>query len=115
MILDAYPLPCIKELLFWLKGSKYFLHLYLGDGYFHVSIAKEDVYKMVFFCKYGTFEYLIMPFGLINAPIILFRVINQVFFGLLNFFIVVCLDNILVFSYIKEDHMHDLNSLFKML
>ena len=67
-ISDSYPLPHIKELLSWLKGSQYFSHLDLKDGYFHVPIAKEDIYKMAFSCRHGTFEYLVMLFGLMNAP-----------------------------------------------
>ena len=67
-IYDSYPPPHIEELLSQLKGAQHFSHLDLRDGYFHVPIAKEDTYKMVFSCRYGTFEYLAMPFGLINAP-----------------------------------------------
>ena len=66
-IFDSYPLPCIEELLSQLKGAQYFSHLDLRDGYFHVPIAKEDVHKTAFSCRYGIFEYLVMPFGLMNA------------------------------------------------
>ena len=68
MISNSYPLQCIEELLSRLKGAQYFSHLDLRDGYFHVPIAKEDIYKTVFSCRYGTFEYLVIPFGLMNAP-----------------------------------------------
>ena len=67
-ILDSYPLPCIEELLSPLKGAQYFSRLDLRDGYFHVPIAKEYIQKTVFSCRYGTFEYLVIPFGLMNAP-----------------------------------------------
>ena len=67
-ISDSYPLPRIEELLSRLKGAQYFSRLDLRDGYFHVPIAKEDIQKTVFSCRYGTFEYLVMPFGLMNAP-----------------------------------------------
>ena len=67
-ISDSYPLPRIEELLSRLKGAQYFSRLDLRDGYFHVPIAKEDIYKTAFSCRYGTFEYLVMPFGLMNAP-----------------------------------------------
>ena len=67
-ISNSYLLPHIGELLSWLKGAQYFSHLDLRDGYFHVPIAKEDVYKTAFSCRYGTFEYLVMLFGLMNAP-----------------------------------------------
>ena len=67
-ILDPYPLPCIKQLLSQLKGAPFFSHLDLKYGYFHIPIAKEDVYKMVFSCRYSMLEYLVIPFGLMNAP-----------------------------------------------
>ena len=67
-ISDSYPLPRIEELLSRLKGAQYFSRLDLRDGYFHVPIAKEDIQKTAFSCRYGTFEYLVMPFGLMNAP-----------------------------------------------
>ena len=67
-ISNSYPLSRIEELLSQLKGAQYFSHLDLRDGYFHVPIAKEDVHKMAFSCRYSTFEYLFMPFGLMNAP-----------------------------------------------
>ena len=70
MISDSYLLPRIKELLSWSKGAQYFSYLDLRDGYFHIPIAKEDIYTMVFSCRYGMFEYLVMLFGLINAPTI---------------------------------------------
>ena len=67
-ISDPYPLPHIKELLSRLKGAQYFSHLDLSDGYFHLPIAKEDEHKTAFSCRYGTFEYPVIPFGLMNAP-----------------------------------------------
>ena len=111
-ILDFNPLPCIEELLLQLKYAQYFLHLDLRDRYFHVPIAKEDIHKKAFSCRYGTFEYLFMPFGLMNAPGTFKRVINQVLFDLLDSCVFVYLDDILVFNCTKEDHMRDLNAVF---
>ena len=68
MISDSYPLPCIKELIPQLKGTQYFSHLDLRDGYFHAPIAKEDIYKMVFSYRFDIFEYLVMLSGLMNTP-----------------------------------------------
>ena len=67
-ISDSYLLTHIEELLFWLKGAQYFSHLHLRDEYFHAPIAKGAVHRTVFFCRYGTFEYPVTPFGFINAP-----------------------------------------------
>ena len=115
MISNSYSLPCIEELLSWLKGAQNFSRLDLRDGYFHVPIAKEDIHKTAFSCRYGTFEYLVMPFGLMNAPSTFQRLINQVFFDLLDSCVVVYLDGILVFSHTKEDNKQDLNAVFKRL
>ena len=67
-ISDSYPLLRIVELISWLKGAQYFSHLDLRDGYFHVPIAKENIHKIIFSYRYSTFEYLVMLFGLTNAP-----------------------------------------------
>ena len=65
---DSYLFLCIEELLFQLNSAQLFSHLILKDRYFHVPIAKKDGHKMVFFCRYGTFEYFFMPVGPINMP-----------------------------------------------
>ena len=67
-ISDSYPLLRIEDLLSQLKGAQFFSHLDLRDWYFHVFIAKEDIQKTTFSCRYSTFEYLVIPFGLMNAP-----------------------------------------------
>ena len=71
MISDSYLLLCIEELLSWLKVIQYFLHLDLRDEYFYFHIAKDNIYKTFFSCRYGTFEHLVILFGLMNAPSIL--------------------------------------------
>ena len=103
-ISDYYLIPCIEELLSWLKGAQYYSHLYLRDGYFHVPIAKEDIHITAFSCRYGIFEYLVIPFGLMNALSMFYRVMNQVIFDLIDSCVVVYLDDILVFIWMKEDH-----------
>ena len=66
-IVDPYPLPHIDELLSRLQGAKYFSRLDLSDRYLYVPIADWDVHKTALSCKYSTYEYLLMPFGFINA------------------------------------------------
>ena len=68
MISDSYLLPHIEKLLSWLKVAQYFSSLDLRDGYFHVPIAKEVLHKTACPCRYGTLEYLFMPFRLMNSP-----------------------------------------------
>ena len=67
-ITDSYPLPQIDEILTRLKGARYFSRLDLRDGYYQLPIALQDVSKIALSCRYGTFEYLVMPMGLTNAP-----------------------------------------------
>ena len=67
MISDSYPLLFIEELLSHLKDAHYFSRLDLRDGYFHIPIGKKDIHKVVFSCRYGIFEYLVMLFGLVNV------------------------------------------------
>ena len=67
-IVDSYPLPRIDELLSKLQRARYFSRLDFRDGYFYVFVVDKDLYKTAFSCRYGIYEYLVMPFGLMNAP-----------------------------------------------
>ena len=80
------------------------------------SLLLRNIYtKWLFSCRYGTFEYLVMPLGLMNAPSIFKRVMNQVIFCLLDSCIVIYLDDILAFCHMKENYERDLNAVFKRL
>ena len=92
--------------------------MYLKYGYFHIPIAKEDVNKMFFFflVRYDAFKYLVMLFGLIKRP----KYISEserikYYLDFLDSCIVIYLDNIFTFSHIKEDHVCDLNVVYKSL
>ena len=67
-ITDSYPLPQTDEMLFRLKGAKYFSRSDLRDGYYQLPMALQDIPKTAFSCRYRIFEYLVMPMGLTNAP-----------------------------------------------
>ena len=67
-VTDSWPLPRIDEMLARLKGAKFFSKLDLRDGYHQVPIVEHDRYKTAFTCRYATFEMVVMPFGLKNAP-----------------------------------------------
>ena len=114
-IVDSYPLPRIDELLSRLQGAKYFSRLDLRDGYFHVPIADQDVHKTAFSCRYGTYEYLVMPFGLMNAPSTFQRIMNQVFFDMLDKNVIVYLDDILIFTKTEQEHRQVLAEVFRHL
>ena len=102
---NRHPLPLISETLDRLYGAKYFTKLDLKDAYHRLRIKKGDEWKTAFRTRYGHFEYLVMPFGLTNAPATFQAYINKSLAGLLDHFCVVYLDNILIYSNSKEEHL----------
>lgn len=103
-IKNKYPLPRIDELLDRLLGSKVYSKIDLRSGYHQVRIAKGDEHKTAFRTRYGQFEFLVLSFGLTNAPATFMTMMNEIFKEYLDDFIIVYLDDILVFSKNMEDH-----------
>ena len=97
-IKDRYPLPRIDLLLDRLGQAKIFSKLDLAQGYHQIAMAEDSISKAVFCTHLGQWEYVIMPFGLFNAPSTLQRLMNKVFVKDINYFILVYLDDILIFS-----------------
>lgn len=102
---DNYPLPRIDELLDRLAGAKFFTSLDLASGYWQIRIEEADVEKTAFQTRYGAFEFLVMPFGLTNAPSAFQRLMNQIFGAATDDFLLVYLDDLLIFSKTWEDHI----------
>ena len=98
------PLPLIRDLLTRLSSAKYFSKIDLRGAYNLVRMRPGDEWKTAFRCHRGHFEYLVMPFGLTNAPAIFQSMMNSIFSDILDVFVVVYLDDILIFSPSFDDH-----------
>jgi hypothetical protein len=98
------PLPLISETLDRLRRSKVFTKFDLKDAYHRIRIRSGDEWKTAFRTRYGHFEYLVMPFGLSNAPATFQAYINQALIGLVDVTCVIYLDDILIFSEDPTEH-----------
>ena len=101
---NVYHLPLPQDLIEKLRGAKIFTKFDLKWGYNLVRIKEGDEWKTAFKCKYGLFEYRVMPFGLSNAPACFQHLMNDILRDLLDITVVVYLDDILIFSKNEEDH-----------
>jgi hypothetical protein len=102
-IKDKYPLPRIDILFDQLASARVFSKVDLRSGYHQIKIRPEDVPKIAFSTRYGLYEYLVMLFGLTNAPAHFMYLMNSVFMPELDKFVVVFIDDILVYSKIEEE------------
>jgi hypothetical protein len=103
-IKNKYPLPKIDDLFDQLRGACVFSKLDLCSGYHQLKIQHSDIPKTTFTTRYGLYEYTVMSFGLTNAPAYFVYMMNKVFMEYLDKFMVVFIDDILVFSKTKDEH-----------
>jgi hypothetical protein len=113
MVKNKYPLPRIDILFDQLAGAKVFFKVDLHSGYHQIKIRLEDVSKTVFSTRYGLYEYLVMSFGLTNAPAHFMYLMKSVFMPELDKFVVVFIDDILIYSKSEEEHAQHLRAILQ--
>ena len=114
-IKNKYPLPRIDLLFDQLVGAKVFSKIDLRPGYHQIKICPKDIPKTAFTTRYSLYEYLVMSFGLTNAPAHFMYLMNSIFMPELNKFIVVFINDILIYSKTKEEHAGHLHIILSRL
>jgi hypothetical protein len=114
-IKNNYPLPRIDDLFDRLAGAKYFSRIDLKSGYYQIRIANEDVEKTVCHTRHGSYEFLVMSFGLCNAPSTFTTLMNTIFREETDNFVIIYIDDILVYSKTAEEHARHLEVVLQKL
>jgi hypothetical protein len=115
MVKNRYPLPRIDDLFNRFSKAKVFSRIDLCSGYYQIRIAEGDEEKTACCTRYGSYEFLVMPFGLTNAPATFCNLMNDVFQEWLDDFVVVYIDDILIYNGSLEEHEEHLRKVFQKL
>jgi hypothetical protein len=114
-IKNKYPLPCIDDLFDQMRGARVFSKIDLRSGYHQMKIRPSDIPKTTFSTRYGLHEYTVMLFGLTNALAYFMNLMNKVFMQYLDRFVVVFIDDILIYFKSDSDHEEHLRLVLQKL
>ncbi|GKE18052.1 putative reverse transcriptase domain-containing protein, partial [Tanacetum coccineum] len=112
---NRYPLPRIDDLFDQLQGSQFFSKIDLRSGYHQLRVHEDDIPKTAFRTCYGHFKFTVMPFGLTNVPMVFMDLMNRVCRPYLDKFVIVFIDNILIYSKTQEEHVEHLRLVLGLL
>jgi hypothetical protein len=114
-IKNKYPLPRIEDLFDQMRGAKVFSKIDFRSGYHQMKIRPSDITKTAFTTWYGLYEYTVMSFGLTNAPAYFMYLMNKIFMEYLDKFVVVFIDDTLIYSKNEEEHEENLRLVLQKL
>ncbi|GKB77335.1 putative reverse transcriptase domain-containing protein, partial [Tanacetum coccineum] len=112
---ESIPNPRIDDLFDQLQGSRVYSKIDLRSGYHQLRVRDEDIPKMAFRTRYGHYEFQVIPFGLTNAPAVFMDLMNRVCKPYLDKFVIVFIDDILIYSKSKEEHVEQLKLILELL
>nr|GEV76979.1 retrotransposon protein, putative, Ty3-gypsy subclass [Tanacetum cinerariifolium] len=115
IVKNRYPLPRIDDLFYQLQGSRVYSKIEMRSGYHQLRVREEDIPKTAFRTRYGHYEFQVMLFGLTNAPTVFIDLMNRVCKPYLDRFVIVLIDDILIYSKSRKEHEGHLKLILKLL